>query len=360
MAGAEVQTTPVAEPDPGAPARIGLGCLPGQLWDPSYRRALAWVAPLVVLAYGFAMTNFTLAGDDWFALYPQATLDTHYSLVAGRWMMPVTWWIMGNGSFVPFFTFAVALVLLVLAGLIACATWGFRRSWAVLAVVALFVVNPMFTDTLSFKQHHLSFTIGLVCATAAGWVLLRWRGGRMWRVVAAATLLVVSLASYQPTALAFAVVVVGGEVLQILSQGRGYWGEARWRWLEVAAATVAGVAVYLLSVRIVWWATGTDPLTVEGALPADRGVSVDGRGDRECAALRVADDGAVLVRWYHAVPARPQAGESRVGGGRDPGSHAGGRPGRVENPVGRPRRPDLDAAPVPRLAGGPLRRAVHA
>ena len=160
-------------------------------------------------------------------------------------------------------------------------------------------------------------------------------GRPTWRVAAAATLLVVSLASYQPTALTFAVVVVGGEVLQILSQGRGYWGEARWRWLEVAAATVAGVAVYLLSVRIVWWATGTDPLTVEARDRLTGGYpSTAGRSRVRCATG--ADDRAVLVRWYHAVPARPQAGESRVGGGRDPGSHAGGRPGRVENQWGGP------------------------
>ena len=155
----------------GAGDRAPVTDLVRELWSPAYRRALAGAVPLLLLAFGFALTNFTLAGDDWFALYPQSTLDTHYSLVAGRWMMPVTWWLMGNGSFAPFFTFVVALLLLALAGLIAAAAWGFRKPWAVLSVVSLFVVNPLFTDTLNFKQHHLSFPLGMVCAVAAAEVV---------------------------------------------------------------------------------------------------------------------------------------------------------------------------------------------
>jgi len=258
----EPHSPSVVDPGGEEPARTGLGGLVSRLWSPPYRRALAWAVPLLLLAYGFAMTNFTLAGDDWFALYPQSTLDTQYGLVAGRWMMPVTWWVMGNGSFVPYFTFAVALLLLTLAGVIACAAWGFKRPGAVLAVVALFVVNPLFTDTLSFKQHHLSYPIGMVCAAAAGWVLLRWRAGRAGRVSAAGGLLVVSLACYQTTALTFAALLLGGEVVRVCSQGRELRREVGWRWLETLAAVAAGIAVYLLSVRVAWWATGADPLSV--------------------------------------------------------------------------------------------------
>jgi hypothetical protein len=177
--------------------------------------------------------------------------------VTGRWLMPVVWAVTGNGAFVPYFTFAIALVLLVLGGLVAASAWGFSRSWAVFAVVTLFVVNPMFTDTLNFKPGHVSAPLAMLSAAGAGWILVRWAGARLWRVTVAAFLLVLSLASYQPTALTFVVVVVGGEVIRGRSQESPFWREARWRWFEIAVAIVVGIGVYLLSVRVAWWATGT-------------------------------------------------------------------------------------------------------
>ena len=128
MAGPESSSLPGAPPGEEALGLLGLDGLLARLWSPSYRRALGWAAALLVLTYGFAMTNFTLAGDDWFAVFPQSTLDTHYSLAAGRWLMPVAWAAAGGGAFAPFFTFALAVVLLTLAGLVASATWGFRRT----------------------------------------------------------------------------------------------------------------------------------------------------------------------------------------------------------------------------------------
>lgn len=256
------QNLPAPEEGPGTSDRMSLSGLPGQLGSPGYRRALAGAAPALLVAYGFAMTNFTLAGDDWFAVFAGSTMDTRYALTAGRWLMPLTWSFTGNGSFVPYFTFAVALALLVVAGAIACATWSFRRSWAVFAAITLFVVNPLFTDPLAFKQHHLSYPLGMVCAAAAGWVLLRWAGARIRRVLIAAGLLVLSLAAYQPTALVFGVVLVGWEVRQALARGRGYRREVGGRWLEALVTVVTAVGLYLLSVRIVWWAAAVDPLSV--------------------------------------------------------------------------------------------------
>jgi hypothetical protein len=240
-------------------ARLHWADLGRTLWSPPYRRAFAWAVPMLLLAYGFAMTNFTLAGDDWFAVFPEANLDTHFALVAGRWLMPVVWAVTGHGAFVPFFSFAVALVLLALAGLVAAAVWDLTRPWAVFAVVTLFVVNPLFTDTLSTKPGHVSLPLAMVCAALAAWVLLRWRGARIWRIAASAGLLVLSLASYQPTGLTFAVVVLGYEVITVGWGRSPYWRRAWARWLEVLVVVVAGLAVYLVSVRVAWWVTGTDP-----------------------------------------------------------------------------------------------------
>ncbi|MBP1633228.1 MAG: hypothetical protein H6Q11_1516 [Acidobacteria bacterium] len=255
----EAEGETAARSAPGEPERSGVRGLAAQLWSPPYRRALAWAAPVLLLAYGFAMTNFALAGDDWFAIVPEGSQDSVYALVAGRWLMPVVWAITGNNAFVPYFTFAVALVLLAAAGLVACATWGFKRPWAVFSVVTLFAANPLFTDTLAVKPAHVTSPLAMVCAAGAGWVLLRWAGGPARRIAVAAGLLVPALAAYQPTALAFVVVVIGAEVIAFTMADGGYRRGAVRRWAEILAAVAAGLLVYILSVRVSWWLTGTDP-----------------------------------------------------------------------------------------------------
>jgi hypothetical protein len=224
-----------------------------------YRRAALGAAAVGLAAWGFAMANFTLAGDEWFSVYPESSLDTSYALWAGRWMMPPIWAVTGNGAAVPYITLAAGLALLVLAGLVAASAWRFTRAWSVFAVVALFVTCPLLTDTLSFEQAHISSPLAMVLAAGAGWLVLRHEGARLIRVALVAGLLVWSLASYQPTALVFVVVVLGGEVRRAADAGSGYWGAARQRWLDAAAALLAGGLAYALSVRLAWWVTGTDP-----------------------------------------------------------------------------------------------------
>ncbi len=232
--------------------------------SPPFRRAAAGAAAVALAAYGFAMANFTLAGDEWFSVFPGFSLDTHYALQAGRWLMPLVWAVTGNGSMAPFFTLAAALALLGIAGLVAASAWRFTRGWSVFAVAALFLTCPLFTDSLSFEQGHISSPLAMVLAATAGWLVLRHEGARLLRVATVAGFLVWSLASYQPTALVFAVVVLGGEVRRAAAEGAGYWRAAWSRWLEVLAAVAVGVAVYYVSVRVAWWVTGTDPSAGRG------------------------------------------------------------------------------------------------
>ena len=57
-------------------------------------------------------------------------------------------------------------------------------------------------------------------------------------------------------------VVAGGYEVVSLSWGELPYRRRAWRrWLELLAATVAAVAAYLVSVRISWWVTDTDPST---------------------------------------------------------------------------------------------------
>ncbi len=262
-AGATVRrAVPAALLEDSPPARtLRAACrgLAGELVSPPFRRAALGAAALGLAAYGFAMANFTLAGDEWFSVFPGSSLDTDYVMWAGRWLMPVVWAVTGNGAMAPFVTLVAAVLLLVTAGLIAASAWRFTRAWSVFAVAALFVTCPLLTDSLSFEQAHISSPLAMVLVAAGGWLVSRHAGSRLLRSAAVAGLLVWSLASYQPTALVLAVVVLGGEVRRAAAEGSGYWRAAWPRWLEVLAAVLAGVAVYAVSVRLAWWVAGTDP-----------------------------------------------------------------------------------------------------
>ncbi len=239
--------------------------LAGEVVSLPFRRAALGAGALGLAAYGFAMANFTLAGDEWFSVFPGSSLDTSYALWAGRWLMPVVWAVTGNGAMAPFVTLAAAVLLLVTAGLVAASAWRFTRAWSVFAVAALFVTCPLFTDSLSFEQAHISSPLAMVLAATGGWLVLRHEGGRLIRTAVVAGLLVWSLASYQPTALVLAIVVLGGEVRRVAASGAAYWKVAWPRWLEVLATLLAGAAVYALSVRVSWWITGTDPAAGHGS-----------------------------------------------------------------------------------------------
>jgi len=261
--------------------RSGGSALLRDLWSRPYRQAASWVVPVALLAYGFAMANFTLAGDDWFAVYPEVDLDRDYLLWAGRWATPLLWKVTGDGAFVPPFTLAVCLAILVLAGLMAASAWRLTRARSVFAVVALMVSSPLLADKLNFKPVHLSSPLAMVAAVAAGWLIVRGRAARGWRIAAAGGLLVWTLATYQPTGLVFAVIVLGDEVRRAVEEGAGYWRAAWPRWLTAAAAAAAGVAGYVASVPLAWWVTGTDPdeahaaYSLVGGYPSTLGQAAD-------------------------------------------------------------------------------------
>ena len=118
----------------------------------------------------------------------------------------------------------------------------------------------------------------------------------------AAALLVWTLATYQPTALVFALVVLGGEVRRGIDEGSRYWRAAWPRWLEVAGAVVVGVAVYAVSVRVAWWVTGIDPGEAPESVLAGGRLPRHHRADGRCPGPRPAHRGPLLVRHHFPVP----------------------------------------------------------
>lgn len=236
--------------------REGLAGLRGRLLSPPYRRAMIWTAIAAVLAFGFAMTNFSIAGDDWIDIYGDSSRQPETSVSVGRWLQALLLLVLDHTAFAPLAGFAIGLAILVVAGTVAAATWRFQTGLAVFAVAALFVVNPTFSEPFSFEHHHLSLPLGVLAAILAGWALVRWSADRWLRLAAASALLMASLALYQSAVLAFGVIVLGYEVLRLIDDA-AYWSrDTARRWANIAIAAIGGIVVYLISVEVALAITG--------------------------------------------------------------------------------------------------------
>lgn len=236
--------------------REGLSGLRGRLLADTYRRAAIWTSLAAVLAFGFAMTNFSIAGDDWIDIFGDSARQPMTAVSVGRWLQALVLLIFDNAAFAPFVGFAIGLAILIVAGMAAAATWRFHRTWAVFAVAALFVVNPTFSEPFSFEHHHLSLPLGVLAAVLAGWALVRWSAGRWRRWVVASTLLMASLALYQSAVVAFGVIVLGHEVLRLMEEPRHWSRDTARRWVDIGIASLGGIALYLVSVEVALAITG--------------------------------------------------------------------------------------------------------
>jgi hypothetical protein len=217
---------------------------------------MIWTGIATVLAFGFAMTNFSLAGDDWIDIYGDSTRQPMTSVSVGRWLQALLLYVFDQASFAPFAAFAIGLAILVIAGTVAAATWRFQSGLAVFAVAALLVVNPTFSEPFSFEHHHLSLPLGVLAAILAGWAVVSWSAARWRRLVVASTLLMASLALYQSAVVAFGVIVLGHEVLRLIDDPTHWSRATARRWADIAMAAVGGIVVYLISVEVALAITG--------------------------------------------------------------------------------------------------------
>jgi len=221
-----------------------------------YRRAALWAGVAVLLAYGYALANFSLVGDEWVNVFGDSTREPRLAVGLGRWAQAILVLVADELTFAPFISLAIALPLLVGAGVFASAIWGFGRPLAVFAAAALFATNPTLSEPLAFYQHRIHYPLATLLAVAAAWLVVRSPARRWLRVAGASLMLMGSLAFYQPIGLAFLVVVLGYEVVRLVQDER-YWAPAtRDRLIDVAAASIAGVILYFVSVEVSLLITG--------------------------------------------------------------------------------------------------------
>jgi hypothetical protein len=234
-----------------------------QLWT--------FYAVTVLLAYGFAMFNLTLAGDDWNVL--QANYQTDWVISIGRWMDAIIWRLADDGNFATPLTLGVLAAVYSVFAAACCLCLGMKRRESYLIFACVLICFPINAEPFSFKSLHLIFAFAIILATGSGLLIVRGHELLLERQVlkpaalgaGAVTAFVLSAAAYQMLAL-LAIALVLARLVGML---RGPYESSK---LLQSTALLLGFSAIILGIGFlfymasVWgvsWLTGV-PLNTIG------------------------------------------------------------------------------------------------
>lgn len=240
-------------------------------------RAVVVVATmLIVFTWGGRLLDFSLSGDDWLFLFPNAAGAIDVNLGIGRWGAWSIHRLLGDASFAPFATTVFAITCLITLGTLLAAV-GRLRGRAALTLIVINGVCPLYIEFINFELLHVPEGLGLVLAgVAAAQLSLEskwWRGG-----VIAGVIVTITLSLYQPTIITFGVAWVGLLVFRTIDHPL----DLRWLFGQLKGlltAAVVGPSLYLLSVPAAQRVTGTAATLVGRYDPSQGYVSRAGIGE---------------------------------------------------------------------------------
>lgn len=134
-------------------------------------RLWSFYAFTVLLAYGFAMFNLILVGDDWAELYNATLMD--YEISVGRWMDDVIWHLTNDDSFAPPITICALSTAYLFFAAACCLCLGMKRRASYLIFACVLICFPFNIEAFAFKNLHLNWTFGIALATASGLLIVR-------------------------------------------------------------------------------------------------------------------------------------------------------------------------------------------
>jgi hypothetical protein len=240
-----------------------------------YKRALAAVAFLAVVAYGFIAFSHTMAGDEWTSFQTERYQHL-WSIQIGRWVAPIIWSLLGDNALAPTFTITLFVCAQMFAFLLAARVIGLRSAFAVFALMATSAFFPFWAEAVNFKLLHSTFAFGLPMSCLAGTAMwLAWResaaGKRLvaaaW-VLSAAVGLSLVLSTYQGLS-QFAIILFLAAILNriVLRAGEPPSLREAVSLVYILVGTVVlGAALYWAEVAITQEIYGTSPLQGQYAL----------------------------------------------------------------------------------------------
>jgi len=206
------------------------------------------VAGLLIglLGHAFMFANKIPNFDD---LEYYADLDIA-GLGAGRYVLHFLWKCFSDLS-TPWFNGIVGVLALCMAAFFLCEAFRLNRNWQVLAMTVVLQLYPVNISTYCFMYEAHIFMIGVMLSCMAAWLLRNHRS--LLRYALAALLIMLATGIYQ----VYVMLAIGLMILLVIfktiqSARTGNSAADVWRFaLGCAAAGVAGLALYLVGMKLV-------------------------------------------------------------------------------------------------------------
>ena len=191
---------------------------------------------LGMLAHGFMFANKIPNHDDM-----KYGMDlTGAGLESGRFALYFFWKLLSTMS-VPWLNGILGVLFLSLAAWLVCDTFSLSRVWQAGALLCVLIVYPVNVSIFCFMYEAHVFSLGVLLAVAAPWLIRRARLGYLW----AALCVMLCTGVYQ----SFLMLAIGMLILLVIHRTayepeRGGW--AAWRFaIGCAATAIAGLLLYL-------------------------------------------------------------------------------------------------------------------
>lgn len=180
---------------------------------------LGLVVLAMVLAYGYAATTFAISIDE-----DNSALGLDWTprwLEQGRPVIPLVKLVLADTIVLPFFDMALALVLLLVAGVLWAAVFlraarpGHVGAAGLLLFLVVFTTMPVNAYYLAFDTFNVEVSLAWASAAASVWLAWRWAAedGGPVALAGSSALGAVAMLTYQD----FTVVVVAGVVIAQLA-----------------------------------------------------------------------------------------------------------------------------------------------
>lgn len=190
---------------------------------------------LGMLAHGFMFANKIPNHDD----MKYGTDLTGAGLESGRFALYFFWKLLSTMS-VPWLNGVLGVLFLSLAAWLVCDAFSLNRVWQAGGLICVLIVYPVNVSIFCYMYEAHAFSLGILLAMAAPWMIRRARLGYLW----AALCILLSTGVYQ----SFLMLAIGMLILLVIhrtayEQERSGW--MAWRFaIGCAATAVAGLLLY--------------------------------------------------------------------------------------------------------------------
>jgi len=216
-----------------------------RLVDRSYKTALFLVGGIMLLAFGFEMTNLTIHHDDVIQLFIQ---DNKFQMDLGRFGFAWLHYYTQSDYIMPFVQMAEGIFSMSLYGVVVAQLWGLRRTMDITLVAAIIGVFPYMAQMFQYNSSMATYSLAHLLAALGVWVSLR---RNVASIIIAAVLYAAAFSIYQSVLSNAATIFLVWALSRIIADDTGSM-VPRGLFKDSGAAIISVVAGGILYLAAIW------------------------------------------------------------------------------------------------------------